>query len=138
MPNYLPFMLVVTLWIYAFVDCLGTPPARVRGLPKVVWVLVVLFFGEIMLGPLAWLLVGKRRSPAMERGAPADWHREYRELRERREQRHPRQGGDLALDRFHEPDPEWVAPDDNPEFLRSLSELNKQRRKDGTSSPEGE
>lgn len=142
MPNYLPFMLVVTLWIYAFVDCMAAPEARVRGLPKVIWLLIVLFFGAVMIGPLAWLLLGKRRGPGVRRGGgPAQWQREYQELREQRagrEERHPRSGRDLALDRFEEQDPDWVAPDDNPEFLRTLSELNEQRRRDGTSSPEGE
>ena len=31
MPRYLPYLLVVALWIYAFVDCLSTPEQEVRG-----------------------------------------------------------------------------------------------------------
>src|SRR5689334_2737117 len=97
MLRYLPYLLVLALWIYAFVDCLNTPEQEVRGLPKVVWVLIILFFGEVLIGPIAWLAAGKRRGPAVAGGStPSEWHREHRQ--------------------------EWIAPDDNPDFLRSLKE----------------
>ncbi|MFE2063140.1 PLD nuclease N-terminal domain-containing protein [Streptomyces sp. NPDC059467] len=80
MLRYLPYLLVLALWIYAFVDCLNTPEDEVRALPKLAWVFVILLFGEVLVGPVAWLVAGKARQP-----------------RER-----------------------WVAPDDNPEFLKSL------------------
>ncbi|MEU9920921.1 PLD nuclease N-terminal domain-containing protein [Streptomyces griseoluteus] len=83
MLRYLPFLLVLALWIYAFVDCLNTPEDEVRHLPKVAWVFIVLLFGEVLVGPLAWLITGKVR----------------------------RSAGPAAT---------WVAPDDNPDFLRSL------------------
>ena len=88
MLRYLPFLLVLALWIFAFIDCLNTPEEQVRGLPKVVWVLIILFFGEVLVGPVAWLIAGKVR------GAPAGA---------------PGRGSGR-----------WVAPDDNPEFLKSL------------------
>jgi Phospholipase_D-nuclease N-terminal len=136
MLRYLPYMLVIALWIYAFVDCLGTPEQEVRGLPKVVWVLIILFFGEVLVGPLAWLIAGRRRGPvaAPGGGAPADRPRggsfgqggRYR-----------RDGSDLHA----EGAPgrrQWTAPDDNPEFLRSLGERNKQNRRNGTDRPSSE
>ncbi|MCF3132505.1 PLD nuclease N-terminal domain-containing protein [Streptomyces olivochromogenes] len=86
MLRYLPLLLVLALWIYAFVDCLNTPEQEVRGMPKVVWIIVILLFGEVLVGPVAWLIAGKVRNA-------------------------PRR--DSAPDR-------WVAPDDNPEFLKSL------------------
>jgi hypothetical protein len=94
MLRYLPFLLVLALWIYAFVDCLNTPEEEVRGLPKVVWVIIILLFGEVLVGPIAWLVAGKvGRGPT--RGVmPSEWHRDQR--------------------------PQYVAPDDNPEFLNSL------------------
>lgn len=83
--RYLPLLLVLALWIYAFVDCLNTPEDEVRGMPKVAWVIVILLFGEVLVGPVAWLLAGRvRRVPGRPSG------------------------------------PSWVAPDDNPEFLKSL------------------
>ncbi|MGW1835700.1 PLD nuclease N-terminal domain-containing protein [Streptomyces sp. NPDC002067] len=92
MLRYLPFLLVLALWIYAFIDCVNTPESQIRGLPKVIWVLIILLFGEVLVGPVAWLVAGKVRTPAG--GAP----------RARAT---------------------WVAPDDNPEFLRSLKDENK-------------
>ncbi|MFE0463596.1 PLD nuclease N-terminal domain-containing protein [Kitasatospora sp. NPDC058965] len=90
MLEYLPFLLVLALWVWAFVDCLSTPEEQVRHLPKVVWVLVILFFGEVLLGPLAWLLAGRRRGP-LPLARPAA-------------------GGPGRT----------LAPDDDPEFLASL------------------
>ncbi|KUF17517.1 MULTISPECIES: PLDc N-terminal domain-containing protein [Streptomyces] len=88
MLRYLPFLLVLAVWIYAFIDVLNTPEKEVRHLPKVVWVIIVLLFGEVLLGPIAWFVTGKKRAPA---GGGS------------------RRGG-------------WVAPDDNPDFLKGLNE----------------
>ncbi|WP_171169914.1 PLD nuclease N-terminal domain-containing protein [Streptomyces sp. I05A-00742] len=98
MLRYLPFLLVLALWIYAFIDCLNTPEKEVRKLPKTAWVIIILLFGEVLLGPIAWFAVGRPRAAA---GAPGR-----------------RAGGDGR----------WVAPDDNPDFLRSL---DKDRGKPG-------
>ncbi|MEU5767207.1 PLD nuclease N-terminal domain-containing protein [Streptomyces asoensis] len=97
MLRYLPFLLVLALWIYAFIDCLNTPEEEVRGLPKVVWVIIILLFGEVVVGPVAWLVAGRtRRAPAGGAAAAGQ------------------QPGDRRT--------EWVAPDDNPEFLKSLKD----------------
>ncbi|GGL73159.1 membrane protein [Streptomyces fumigatiscleroticus] len=105
MLRYLPFLLVLALWIYAFIDCLNTPEEQVRGLPKVVWVIIILLFGEVLVGPVAWLVAGRVRqapaggAPSGGGSTPSQWHRNRRS--------------------------EWVAPDDNPDFLNSLKEENK-------------
>jgi hypothetical protein len=99
MLRYLPFLLVLALWIYAFIDCLNTPEEEVRHLPKVVWVIIVLLFGEVLIGPVAWLVAGKARKGPAGGSTPSEWHRSHRT--------------------------EWVAPDDNPEFLKSIKEENK-------------
>ncbi|MCX4764169.1 PLD nuclease N-terminal domain-containing protein [Streptomyces sp. NBC_01275] len=93
MLRYLPFLLVLALWIYAFIDCLNTPEEEVRGLPKVAWVFIILLFGEVLVGPVAWLVAGKARN------APAAGGRQS--------------------------SAQWVAPDDNPEFLKSLEDEKK-------------
>ncbi|MFI7100120.1 PLD nuclease N-terminal domain-containing protein [Streptomyces sp. NPDC050161] len=98
MLRYLPFLLVLALWIYAFIDCVNTPESQVRGLPKVVWVLIILLFGEVLVGPIVWLVAGKVRQPANGGSTPSQWHRNHRTT--------------------------WVAPDDNPEFLKSLKDEN--------------
>ncbi|WP_274561293.1 PLD nuclease N-terminal domain-containing protein [Streptomyces spiramyceticus] len=129
MLRYLPFLLVLALWIYAFIDCLNTPEEEVRHLPKVVWVIIVLLFGEVLIGPVAWLAVGKVRKGARGGSTPSEWHRNHKQ--------------------------EWVAPDDNPDFLKSLKDENEKdesmmkdweadlrrreeelkRREDGTGGP---
>lgn len=96
MLRYLPFLLILAVWIYAFIDCLNTPESEVRKLPKVAWVIIVLLFGQVLLGPIAWFAVGRPR-----KNAPYGATRPQ----ERR----------------------WVAPDDNPEFLKSINEEEQRR-----------
>ncbi|MFH9423234.1 PLD nuclease N-terminal domain-containing protein [Streptomyces sp. NPDC017529] len=104
MLRYLPFLVILALWIYAFIDCLNTPENQVRGLPKIAWVFIILLFGEVLIGPVAWLVAGRPRRQHAG-GAPSPWQR----------------GG-------RGPAPKWVAPDDNPDFLRTLKGEGK---KDG-------
>ncbi|MFD4522716.1 PLD nuclease N-terminal domain-containing protein [Streptomyces sp. NPDC058470] len=104
MLRYLPFLLVLALWIYAFIDCLNTPEREVRGLPKVVWVIIILLFGEVLVGPVAWLVAGKARRAPGDGAAPSAWRRDQRTG--------------------------FVAPDDNPEFLKSLKKDDKGGGKD--------
>ena len=125
MLRYLPYLLVIVLWIYAFVDCLATPAAQVRALPKVVWILIILFFGEVVVGPLAWLFLGRRRVPVV--GDRTSTASDIRPIRRR---------GDR--DELPRPPRIWLPPDDNPEFLRSLDELNKRRNRQDGSPSEGE
>ncbi|MFB7174276.1 PLD nuclease N-terminal domain-containing protein [Streptomyces sp. NPDC056254] len=95
MLRYLPFLLIIALTIYAFIDCLNTPEEEVKHLPKAMWVLIILLFSVV--GPVVWLFAGKKRvASGGGRG--------------------PRGRG------------QWVAPDDNPEFLKSLRE--EQENKD--------
>ncbi|WP_190125847.1 PLD nuclease N-terminal domain-containing protein [Streptomyces inusitatus] len=104
MLRYLPFLLVLALWIYAFIDCLNTPEKEVRNLPKVAWVLIVLLFGQVLLGPVAWFIAGRPRRTAGYGGGGAGG-------------RGGRGGG-------------WVAPDDNPEFLDSLKDEREKKKDD--------
>jgi hypothetical protein len=124
MLRYLPYLLIFALWFYAFVDCVGTPERQVRGLPKPLWLMAVTLFGWIPVVPLAWLIAGRRRYRAPVGGAtPSKWHGAYR---------HPVEEA---------PRQPWTPPDDNPEFLRSLGELNKrnrENRREGPPAPGGE
>src|SRR5881628_1754190 len=72
MLRYLPFLLVLALWIYAFIDCLNTPEEEVRGLPKVVWVIIILLFGEVLIGPIAWLAAGRGRRALAGGSTPSE------------------------------------------------------------------
>ncbi|CAM5663301.1 PLD nuclease N-terminal domain-containing protein [Streptomyces avidinii] len=95
MLRYLPFLLILALTIYAFIDCLNTPEEDVKHLPKVVWVIIILLFS--IVGPVAWLFAGRQRV---------------------------RSGGGRARRT------QWVAPDDNPEFLKSLRDEQEKKDRD--------
>ncbi|HEY8318655.1 MAG TPA: PLDc N-terminal domain-containing protein [Amnibacterium sp.] len=59
---------VVVFTIYAFVDCALTERSRVRGLPKALWLLVVVVLP--LIGGLLWFLIG--RGPTRRRFLPPD------------------------------------------------------------------
>ncbi|MBT2406812.1 MULTISPECIES: PLD nuclease N-terminal domain-containing protein [unclassified Streptomyces] len=100
MLRYLPFLLIIALTIYAFIDCLNTPEEEVKHLPKVIWVIIILLFS--IVGPVVWLFAGKKRTAV---------------------------GGAFGGGRARRA--QWVAPDDNPEFLKSLGdEQEKKNDKD--------
>ncbi len=114
MLRYLPFLLILALWIYAFIDCLNTPENEVRKLPKVAWVIIVLLFGEVLIGPIAWLTVGRPRKAVGGAG------------------RGGAGGGIAGAFGGRRGGGGWVAPDDNPEFLKSL---RKDPRPDDATGP---
>lgn len=127
-----PYLLILAVWIHAFVDCLGTPPHRVRRLPKGAWLAIILLLGPVLVGPLAWLALGRRPERAIgPGGVPMAWRPPY----DGQGQQPGPYGPYDVLSGRPEPRPwgqdqpdGWVPPDDNPEFLRSLDE----RRRKGT------
>ena len=50
-------LLFVGIWAYALVDCITTTAERCRNLPKVAWVLLVVFVP--LLGSLLWFGFGR-------------------------------------------------------------------------------
>ncbi|MFB7904960.1 PLD nuclease N-terminal domain-containing protein [Kitasatospora sp. NPDC056076] len=99
----LTIVLPLALWVWAFIDCLVTPEGEVRHLPKPIWLIIVLLFPP--LGPIAWLVAGKRRG-FLRTGAP-DGGPGRTDADGRSGSAAPRRGRP-------------VAPDDDPEFLASL------------------
>ncbi|WP_200303972.1 PLD nuclease N-terminal domain-containing protein [Streptomyces adelaidensis] len=97
MLRVLMFLVPLALTIYAFIDCLNTPEDEAKHLPKIAWVFIILLFW--IVGPVAWLAAGKVRNAPTGGRTPSEWHRNQRT--------------------------EYIAPDDNPEFLKSLNEDNK-------------
>ncbi|AXE78539.1 MULTISPECIES: PLD nuclease N-terminal domain-containing protein [Streptomyces] len=91
------YLLPLALTIYAFIDCLNTPEDEAKHLPKIAWVFIILLFW--IVGPIVWLAAGKMRQVPAGGRTPSEWHRNHRS--------------------------QWVAPDDNPEFLKALKEENK-------------
>ena len=90
----LPFFIELGLLVYCLIDCVQTPEAQVRNLPKVVWVILILLLPFV--GGIAWLLVGRPQGGR----APRTW---------------------ASGSGFPEADrPRPVAPDDDPAFLRQV------------------
>lgn len=92
MLRVLVYALPVILAVYAVIDCIQTPRDETRLVPKITWLVGILLLP--VLGPLAWLLIGRRG------GAGRSGRRTGRAAG-------PRGGHSLA-------------PDDDPEFLRQL------------------
>jgi hypothetical protein len=96
------FVIQVALAVLALISCLSADDDDIRGLPRIGWVLVILFFP--LIGSIAWFLAGRsstaarRRSWRVGNGFPE---------RER---------------------PRPVAPDDDPDFLEKLG--SEQSRSD--------
>ena len=82
------FIVPIVLAIYALVDLVQTDDEEIKGLPKLIWVLLIVFIAFV--GPLAWLIGGKksRRRPGQSARGEAP--------------RGP------------------IGPDDDPDFLRRL------------------
>jgi len=93
MLKVLIYALPIILAVYALVDLVQTDEEDVQGLPKLVWVMLIVFIAVI--GPIAWLVAGRRGRtwlPGLSRaGGPGQ----------------PGSGRPTA-------------PDDDPDFLRGL------------------
>ena len=74
---------LVVLWLYCILDVIATEEALMRNLPKIVWLIVVIFLPDI--GSIAWLALGRplyagwqpggtdaRRRPSSVRGPEDD------------------------------------------------------------------
>jgi hypothetical protein len=101
-------VLVFALWVFCLVEAIGSSSDRIRNLPKVAWILIILFFPFI--GSIAWLAAGRpdggvRRPSAYEREQPA--FPEY-----------DRPGRAAAVD-----------PEKDAEFLRQVRERAEAQRK---------
>ncbi|KUL57721.1 MULTISPECIES: PLD nuclease N-terminal domain-containing protein [Streptomyces violaceusniger group] len=101
MLRVLMILVPLALSIYAFIDCITTDEQDIRYIPKPIWAILVLLFPVV--GSISWLIAGRKRAVAGGGGRGAA-------------RSAGGQGG-------------WVAPDDNPEFLKSLND--KSRKDDG-------
>lgn len=63
--RYLPFLIAAAVMIYTVVDIALIDRSRVKGLPKILWVLVVLVLP--IVGAVLWFLLGRQR--LSERGS---------------------------------------------------------------------
>ncbi|MER6595385.1 PLDc N-terminal domain-containing protein [Micromonospora purpureochromogenes] len=95
--SLLLFAVQIVLAVCALISCLSADEGDVRALPRIAWVLIILFFP--LVGSIAWFLAGRKATPA--RPGPAG------PAPTGRDRRRP------------------VAPDDDPEFLDSIAERSR-------------
>jgi hypothetical protein len=99
-------VLELCLLVYCVLDVITTPEDRVRNLPKMLWLVLVLFFP--LVGGVAWLVAGRPQGPARSlpykgsSGSPAA------------PPRSPRRA---------------AHPDDDEDFLRGLRERAEEQRR---------
>lgn len=99
-------LFLLVLWIFCIVDVIMTDESRVRNMPKLVWLLVVLLLPDI--GSILWLVAGH---PWEQRAATSRIAQEFPE--------YDRPGRHVAAN-----------PDDDAEFLRGLrARAEEQRRR---------
>jgi hypothetical protein len=94
------------LWLFRIIDVITTDQARIRNLPKLTWLLIVIILPDI--GSIAWLLAGHTwdaKGPA-----PTRLQQKFPE--------YDRPGRQLATN-----------PDDDEAFLRQVRERAEQQRR---------
>jgi hypothetical protein len=100
-------LVVLAMWVFSLVDVIGSDVGAIRHLPKVWWLLIVLFFP--FAGSVAWLVAGRpmgaARTSKHERAMPH--YPEY-----------DRPGRAAA-----------ASPDDDEEFLRKVRERAEEQRR---------
>jgi hypothetical protein len=96
------------LWVYCLVSVISTPEGQVRNLPKIAWILIVLFFPFV--GSIAWLVAGRPTSQVASR---SEYERAAPEFPE-----YDRPGRAAAVD-----------PAEDEEFLRQVHERAEEQRR---------
>ncbi|GAA3496031.1 PLD nuclease N-terminal domain-containing protein [Streptomyces prasinosporus] len=105
MLRVLMFLVPLALSVYAFIDCISTKDEDIRHMPKPLWAILVLLFP--LVGSISWIIAGRKRHPAGGAGSARN------------------RGGRR----------QWVAPDDNPEFLKSLDDERRSDERKGDDKP---
>ena len=99
----------LVLWIYCIFDVIAAEESLVRHMPKLVWLVVVIFLSTI--GSLAWLILGRPAAASFVPGATRA--RRSRPAR-------PRPRGTRAP----------TGPEDSPEFLAQMHERASRLRRE--------
>jgi hypothetical protein len=95
--RFLPFLISLVLSVYALFSCIQTRDEDVPYLPKLVWIVLIVFVPFV--GPIVWLLMSRTQAVRRERSAVPK----------------PKPTG------------RPVAPDDDPDFLKSLDRYRDPR-----------
>lgn len=102
------FVLGFALWVSCLVSVISSDDGRIRHLPKIAWLLIVLFFP--LVGSIAWLIAGRPTSTATRR---SPFERETPEFPE-----YDRPGRAAAAE-----------PAKDEEFLRKVRERAQEQRR---------
>jgi hypothetical protein len=97
---YIPILIAVGLTIFTVIDIALIDRSRVKGLPKLLWILICIVL--VVIGPVLWFLLGRERLIDASRAGGSFGPR-------------PRRGP--------------VAPDDDPEFLGKLNRESAQEQR---------
>lgn len=116
-------IVALVLAIYALVDCLQRPDSQIKGLPKFVWLVLIILFP--LAGAVGYLWVGAngqgRSNPHLHNGSPApqgpdddeDFLRSLRQRAQEQRDEYQRQLKDKQLDEWQaeqnqkrDPDPD--------------------------------
>ncbi|RAO26337.1 hypothetical protein PSN13_06361 [Micromonospora saelicesensis] len=95
------FLVQIVLAVCALISCLSAEEGKIRALPRIAWVLIILFFP--LVGSIAWFIVGREPTAGARKGWPGVTGGSERQR------------------------PRPMAPDDDPEFLRSVEERAQQQ-----------
>lgn len=111
----------IALTIYALADCVTTDESRCQRLPKIIWVLLIVFVPWI--GPIVWLLIGKDRKQPGATGLNAEFQDYFSPTARaaRRAKKQPKRP---------------LAPDEDPEFLAQLDKQIREERRAKYQNPE--
>jgi hypothetical protein len=115
------FLASLIFWLWALFDSLTSPAARIRALPKAVWVVLVLLLFEI--GALAWVIFGRPRAGQPHQGASGGARSPFDGLGGGlggSGRRGTGPAGNSWPQRKRGQDRPPVGPDDDPDFLRGL------------------
>ncbi|HEX9713051.1 MAG TPA: PLD nuclease N-terminal domain-containing protein [Actinomycetota bacterium] len=111
MPYGVAAVITLFVWIWALADAISTDEMLVRNLPKIVWLLIIIFVP--LVGSLMWLILGRPSGVSMRPGGTAT----VTEHRPRHLPAPPRALPAAA-----------VGPEDSPEFLNKLAEQQRRLR----------
>jgi len=105
------FAVQIALAVAALISCLSADESEINAIPRLWWILIILFFP--LVGSIAWFVVGRTGAqPRTGTGrVGGDTGRAGRSFQERRR-------------------PRPMAPDDDPDFLRSLKPKPEERDED--------
>ncbi|MFF0271370.1 PLD nuclease N-terminal domain-containing protein [Kribbella sp. NPDC004536] len=98
MVRFLPFLISLVLTVYALFSCIQTPDEDVPHLPKLLWIVLIVFVP--FAGPIVWLLMSRAQGSPQEAVV-----------------RRP----------ASPPAARPTAPDDDPDFLKSLDRYRDPR-----------